>query len=446
MQFLILAIPAALVVLSLWRPVWALAALLAMFPLEILLQSSLPIFADRPALANMGIAGLLVAAVVRRAMSGEPLASHLFTPIYAICVLFYAWGYASALWSPTPGAFLSETLRAAPYWLITLGLAPLLLSRIEDVGRLCSAVIAIGTAIGVLMILNPNMNLVSGRLGIALGADTRGNPLAIGTLGGTIMIMGALTLLTKPAPLFIGLRIAAILVGAALAILSGSRGQMIAAVMAIVVVAPITYRLATARGLLLAGIAGVVFAAGLYIASGRFITRDNEQRWSSESLTTGGFGRLENAADLLSIYASSPAHWIQGLGLSAFGSINSRSGDGYTHVLFADALGEAGVVGATLLATAIVLCIRAGRRMLPLVRDDPPYLANLTVILALLVYHLLLANKEGGLLGSTTLFLFAMILGRVAREYEARLDQAWADDEAFETSEVELFAFAGNER
>ncbi len=411
---------AALVVAAVYSPIWAVTSLVVMYPLEVLLQSSAGIFADRPMLLNVTVAAVLAWAVLKTFLSGGAPTRNLVTPTFIGCLAFYGWGYASGLWSLSEWAFELETVRALPYWPLFLLLAPMLIARIEDVGSLSGATILAGLVIAGLFIVSPDIEVRAARLGIAGLSENRGNPLEIGSLGGNLMLMGALTLLVRPGLLSIGIRSAAMVVGAGLALLSGSRGQLIGAVIAIVAMVPINYRVLSGRGFILTAAAGIIFAGGLMFAVDTFITRDNDRRWEVQSLAFGGSERVENCVDLLAAYAQTPSHWIQGLGLYAFASIESRSGVQYTHVLLADAIGEAGLIGFSLLMFILYSIIRTGLRFEQMVRQDPVARANVCVLLALLIYHFILANKQGNLLGNPLLYTFAIMLARTCREYESR--------------------------
>jgi len=405
---------------SMWSPIWAVTALVVMYPLEVLLQASAAIFVSQAALLNVLVAALLSLAIVRRMISGEPIVRDLATPTFAACVGFYVWGYFSGLWSATEWAFATETVRALPYWPLFLLLAPMLVGRIEEVGTLVGTTMIAGLVVAGLLIVNPNVDLSAARLGIAYGSDNRGNPLELGTLGGNIMLMGALTLLVRPGLTSIGIRSAAIFVGAGLTLLSGSRGQLIGAVVAILAMVPINYRALSTRGFGLTALAGLVFAGGFLFAFDAFVTQENDRRWAVQSLAVGGSGRLENSIDLLTAYASSPANWLQGLGLYGFASVESRSGAPYTHVLLADALGEGGIVGFSILMFILYSVVRIGFRFERMVRHDPVARANVCVLLAMVVYHFFLANKQGNMLGNPLLYTFAIMLARTCREYESR--------------------------
>ncbi|MGA1400006.1 MAG: O-antigen ligase family protein, partial [Phycisphaerales bacterium] len=287
-----------------------------------------------------------------------------------------------------------------------------------------------------LIIFSPQFDLVSGRLGIRLAAGDRTNPLAIGTMGGTLMVVGALTLFSTRNTLGIVYRGSAIVLGAGVGILSGSRGQVVFAALTILLCIPLSYRLANARGFLLTVLSGLGVVGGLYFAASRFIGSDNEDRWRLDELAAGGSGRVDNVLELLTAYVESPAHWVQGLGFTAFGTLNTRSGDPYSHVMTVDALAEGGLIGAALLAWIVLTGFRNGRAISRAVSELPAERAFASVLLGLSLYHFLLANKQGSMLGTPILFGLLILMGRIRNDLDRR-EPIWADEEVPEEFEHE---------
>jgi hypothetical protein len=110
--------------------------------------------------------------------------------------------------------------------------APLLIDDVESLERFLLGFLLIGTCTCVLIILSPGFNVKNGRLGIDIGGGFRTNPLAIGELGGMLLMTGVLC--TRPAGSVVAssvLRTAACLFGGYLALQSGSRGQLIFALL-----------------------------------------------------------------------------------------------------------------------------------------------------------------------------------------------------------------------
>jgi hypothetical protein len=429
-----LAFVSLLFLLSLWRPSWTIAVVLAMFPLEIMLQSGVPLFRDRPMIFNFAVAGLAAVAIVRSVLAGESPLRNLANPATFAALGFYLWGYLSSLWSPDPEIGMSLTVSGVPYWILFLLLAPMLVPRAEILGPMCTSILVVGAATTAVIMVDPNFGFYAGRFGVQISLSERTNPLALGTLGGTMMVIAGLTLFAERTWFGKSWRSVAFTMGAGLCLLSGSRGQMIFAVLVVLAFFPIAYRMRNAKGIALAGLAGVLVAGGLYFAATRFISSENEDRWTAESLTTGGAGRLDNAIELLSAWGSRPEAWVQGLGVSAFQTLNSRSGDRYSHVLIADSLGEVGLVGFTLLMTVLGLTWGNVRRLLALLDLDAATRIGVTLAASLVAYQFLLANKQGSLLGSPILFTLAIMIGRVRKELDARVaaEDPIGDDEHLE--------------
>jgi hypothetical protein len=254
-------------------------------------------------------------AIVRGVLAGESPFRNLANPAMFAAVGFYAWGYLSSLWSPDPEIGMSLTVGGLPYWILFLLLAPMLVPRAEILGPMCTSILVVGAATTAVILVDPNFGFYAGRFGVQISLSERTNPLALGTLGGTMMVIAGLTLFAEKTWFGKAWRSAAFTMGAGLCLLSGSRGQMIFAILVVLCFFPIAYRMRNAKGIALAGLAGVLVAGGLYFAASKFISSDNEDRWTAESLTTGGAGRLDNAIELLAAWGSVMGAGTRRLGL-----------------------------------------------------------------------------------------------------------------------------------
>lgn len=419
---------ALLFAVSIMRPAWAFAVVLSMFPLEIVIQAGSPYFVSKPWVFNVAVAVLAGVAIVRRILGGESPFRNLGTSALVACWGFFVWGCLSTLWAP-PGAEVARlVLTPLPYWIVFIVIAPMMLSRVEELRSVVNALLAVGVFTCLLIVLSPQFDFVSGRLGIRLAGGDRTNPLAIGTMGGTLMIVGALTLFSSRSTWGIAYRGAAIVLGAGVAILSGSRGQVVFAALTILLLIPVSYRIGNVRGFLLTSLAALAVVGGLVFAASKFIGSENEDRWQLRELATGGTGRIDNVVELLTAYVESPGHWLQGLGYTAFGTLNTRSGDPYSHVMTVDALAEGGLIGAVLLGWILVTGWKNGRTIATAVRDLPAERSFAAVLLGLALYYFLLANKQGSMLGTPILFGLLILMGRIRRDLESR-DDLWVDDQ-----------------
>jgi len=397
---------------ALSRPAIALALLVSMFPLEQLLQANVPFFVANSSLFNImcGVMALLATAVhwLRRpdtligAVNGVSL----------VTFGLFLFAAMSILWTRNP-SWAAETVRdGAPYAVVLLLLTPLLVNDINGLRDFAKATLVISLLISLQLLANPNLELYTARLVLEIDASRKSNPLVIGTMGGVMMILAALLQFEKSWKWSL-IRYAAAFVGFGIALLSGSRGQVAFAFMAAVLFFPVSRRLADPRRFLGAAGAGGVLLVATYLGMRVFISADNDARWSSDSLYYGGWGRVENAIDLLAAWIKEPVYFLTGLGYFSFSSIPNRSGDGYSHVMIADALGELGVIGFTLYVTFYVLAVRAVIRVFRTYQDIPDLRSVVATMAALLAFNFFLQNKQGTLFGIDNSWVIAMMFARI---------------------------------
>jgi hypothetical protein len=93
-----------------------------------------------------------------------------------------------------------------------------------------------------------------------------------------------------------------------------------------------------------------------------------------------------------------------------------------------DALAEGGLIGAALLAWIVLTGFRNGRAISRAVSELPAERAFASVLLGLCLYHFLLANKQGSMLGTPILFGLLILMGRIRNDLDRR-EPIWADDE-----------------
>jgi hypothetical protein len=237
------------------------------------------------------------------------------------------------------------------------------------------------------------------------------------------MILGALAGSGGRSRWLLLVRLTAIGIGVVTAILSGSRGQFLFAIVALVVGLPLSRPNLDARRYF----TGVVSAAVLvpiilWIANSVVESGDSSmlKRWSSESSDDGTQGRAANALALLATYLGSPAYWLQGLGFYAFNAMNSF-GEPYTHVLFADIVGEEGLVGIALFAVIIRNATGAAKDLWRWSSGSTEDRRAIATLITLVVYQMLLANKQGNIAQSFVFFGLILIMCRLARRLEQGL-------------------------
>jgi hypothetical protein len=75
----------------------------------------------------------------------------------------------------------------------------------------------------------------------------------------------------------------------------------------------------------------------------------------------------------------------------------------------------------------LVTGFRSARRLIAETDGDPRSRSFAIILGALALYHLLLANKQGGMLGNPMLFAFSIMLARVSLEWHHR----WSEQQHF---------------
>jgi hypothetical protein len=400
--------------IALNRPAWAVAVVLIMFPIEQSLQASSSFFRTHGSLANFSVGSLVVLSLVGAFLRGKLVWSRWITPSLVTTALLYGWAGLSVLWTFSP-EWLAEYIRwTSPYIMVSIGLAPLLVGSLDDLKELRIALLVIGTVVALLIIANPNFQFVEGRLVVNVDVDSRTNPLAIGALGGLLVLLSILGPAKERHQAILVLRIVAFVAGLGLGFMSGSRGEVIAGILGAALFLPMARRINNPAQFF--GTLGVAlaFLVGVLVIRSFFVGADNSERWSSESILFGSAGRLENAVDLGAHYLQRPMFWLIGLGSAAFHDLPTRSGDPYSHVMVADLIFELGLPGVVMAITLALITITRSRSLFAQINDQPESRALVTFLSAFVVYQFVLANKAGIIWAQYDLFFGLCLIGRLS--------------------------------
>lgn len=135
------------------------------------------------------------------------------------------YSFISIAWSPASANALLLVSDGIPYTILYIIIAPIMLGDIKDWNHVVIVAIIFGFIVAIALIFSPEFTIRSGRLGMDFGPKTRSSPLAIGELGGFLMIAAGLLVWRIPNT-WLGLaRIVIVITGVILSIYSGSRGQ-----------------------------------------------------------------------------------------------------------------------------------------------------------------------------------------------------------------------------
>jgi hypothetical protein len=419
MGLIVLSILALLVIGSLFRPLWALTLAMLMYPLEQSLQGSVAQFRAFPPLANYIVAVVVGIAALRAVFRQQrPFLGYL-SRAWIVTIAIYAWSAISLTWTPSmpqAGEMIREGL---PYFILFAIAAPILIDGLDDLCALCGLILVFGSLVAFTIIVNPEFNLKSGRLGLMLTSTVRSSPLAIGELGGTLIIVSALFRASTSAVVLKLLRPFAFVCGAVLALYSGSRGQLLfGAIFALGFypmarpVKRVSSYFASAFGVLLVG--GVLVYLSQLLLEG-----DMLRRWQGDVLSSGIEVRRLNTLDLIRAFATDPAAWVFGLGWNAFSSVTDSSKEPYSHSLLIDLLTELGIPALVAFGLLAIDVFRSSKYLFAKWSADEQRRAAITVFVALALYQFLLVNKQGYLWGVGLSFLHWLILVRVRTRSEA---------------------------
>ena len=397
------------------RPVWGLTFVVLMYAFEQSLQGAVPIFRAQPALANYWTAVVVAISAFTAILRQERPFVGYFSGAWMLSVLIFAWAAASLLWTPSVTA-RGMTTDGIPYFILFLILAPLLVDSTEDLRNFVLLMMWFGTLVASSIIANPEFNIESGRLGLQISFKVRSSPLAMGELGGALVILAALYNPPTRVVLVSVLRLAALVFGTILVLYSGSRGQLIFAALTAIAFFPASRRIKnvfsfffTTFGLVLIAASVILLARLVFRSEGGMV----ESRWNTELLAQGTQVRRENALDLLAAFARTPTAWIFGLGWNAFSFFTKASTEPYSHAILLDILCELGIPAFVAMLAIIWWAAQASIRLFRSVAESPADRSVVTSFIALAAYQVLLSNKQGMLWAAGPLFLHLLVLIRI---------------------------------
>ena len=392
---------------------WALALAVTMFTFEQALQAASPIFIERSTLCNLIVATVIGLSIVREMFSNKTIFLGFIDPSIVCTFIIYFWSALTLSWTPANAAF-EIVVWGIPYFLLFLCAAPFLLIDIESAGSFMRSILYLGVLVLVVLIINPEFTFMSGRLGIQLSGVSRSNPLAIGELGGTLIIVASLLRIGPTQWLLNLARLVAFGLGALISLQSGSRGQLAFAVILAVLFFPVSKQIKSFKNFIgtIVGV-GVIFPA-IYFLATKFMYTDVLNRWNAEDLAGGTGVRILNIIDLLLAWVQSPFAWFVGLGFNAFSAVTSAgSREGYSHNMSIDILTELGIPMFVLYLVIIYISIRHSLWLFQRFKEQPLERASISVLLALFVYQLLLVNKQANLWGNQMFFFYVILLARL---------------------------------
>jgi hypothetical protein len=407
---------------------WAATLVALMFALEQGLQASSGFFISNVQFVNVFVGLVTVVSVATIVLRRPDELRHTVTFPLVATLIIYLWSAASMAWSPSTLHGPNFVRGGIPYIILFVILGPMLVPNIERMGGLMRLTLYMGSVLVTLLVANPNLTFYSGRLGLQIEGSVRSNPLAIGELGGSLILLATLLREGPRQWLMNGARIVAFLVGGLLALQSGSRGQLIFAVGLALVLLPVSKRIKNIFQFIATLIAVVVVVPLIVWLAQTFLYADVLGRWDTEQLSGGFAVRVLNDLDLIAVWAGNPVAWLAGLGFNAFAVVTTAGAkEHYPHNIFVELLAEGGLVMFVLLILVLLRTFRDGLWLFRRHSEQPVERATVSALLAMALYFFLIANKQNNLWGQGPMFMYCCMIARM----KARTEEADALDPNF---------------
>lgn len=400
-------------VLSLLRPGWALALVLSMYTAEQALQASSGVFVRFTWLANLciaAVAGISALGCLQR--QEQPFVGYA-NRVWLVLMGLYVWSSVSLLWTPSFESALGFTTWGLPYLILFMLASPLLIDGLDDLKAFLGAYVVWGTVLALVILANPAFEIRDGRTTISIAASLRSNPLATGEHGGLLMVICVLLRPESRPTLWAVVRVIGFLAGLVLALRSGSRGQLVFAGVASIVLLPFVQRSRNVFAFLGTVTLVSILLFGALLIAGQVLDFEGLKRWDASTLLTGSAVRSSNALDILGAFARDPVAWLTGLGFNAFPFYSPAVTEGYSHTLFVDVLTELGLPVFLVFLWALWITFGSLRSVANAAPTESGRVSML-VLAALLLYEVLLVNKQGNLWLAFPFFLLAAIAQRIA--------------------------------
>jgi hypothetical protein len=440
MQAAFLSAFAIACLLGVLRPAFAFVLVLLMHPLEQVLQAHCPILVSTAlgaSAVNYAVGFTSILACTHLLIRRPGILRRAVSPSTACILALLAWAAISLLWSPGRADGLEMLQENLPYVVLVVMLAPILLGDVNDLRTAHGGILLLGVILCAFVAFSPAFTSRYGRIGFAFAGGARSNPLAIGELGGTVLLVAAtirgVHLLGIP---LLPLRLLAVILGAIVAVKSGSRGQLAFSVVVAVAFVPIAAPIRNVGAFISSAVLVGVVAYAVDFMLTTELQGFDARRFSANELLYGdssASGRLRNVIILFKEWASSPTALFIGLGYSAFSALPGSAFEMYSHVMFADALFELGIPGLALSAAALLLAARSGFGLFRTHRHQPAERASVAILCALLCYHILLVNKQGAIWGIPIYFAILGVMNRLwlrCRDTEDDATLLYEDDDA----------------
>lgn len=423
--------------IALVRP-WFCFVLVCCFPIiEGVIQSYIPFFAsegNRP-LINYMVALLASTTVVVRFFREPGSFRNAVNPILVLVILIQLMSYLALTWTSDFSNGLTLTWSRAPYSLLYIVVAPLLISTLPELGKTRVPFIFIATSALVMLMLSPNVRFEGERLVNAISSSESTGTLINGELGVMVIIFVALTTYAGTRKLVFPLAALAGFIGLGMGLYTGARGQVLAGILVIFLFFPVARRIRSLGNFMATSLGLLIFLLIIMFAIQFFITGDNADRWSYESLASAG-GRGEIAIESISSWVTRPSAWLLGSGTGSFMTLDTEHIYPHNHII--ELLIEVGIVGLGIYLTMLYLLVRYALQLYRTYRDDDSIRPIVALLLGICLFVFILSLKQGSVHAPGRPFLWFLLLGRLGAREVQNAGFASAEEEDIDEEDSDL--------
>ena len=212
-----------------------------------------------------------------------------------------------------------------------------------------------------------------------------------------------------------------------MAILSGSRGQVVLGVLVVGMLYPFAREIKDMKTFFSLFFGLGLFFALVYFTVSFFISGDNIDRWTGDSLSGGVQGRLELVRVTIIPWLNNPSQWLFGRGAGAFLTLGLE--DAYPHNHPIEVITELGLIGFTMYVAILFLTTKYAIEIFRSSKGSIDNRSSATILIGIALFGFLLTLKQGSIHNGGADMMLFIVIARIAL-----LDRetSHADDEAFE--------------
>jgi hypothetical protein len=384
-----------------------------LFPLQQLLWATSGLFFANRTLPNFIVATAVGLCLTREFITSARSFAGAWTVTLVASLSLYVWAALTLIWSPSYASGSELMFQGIPYVILMVILVPLAVNGLGQIAALRKGILVFGTATLATISISPEFTYWGGRLVFQFSSEARTNPLALGELGGLMLLAATLDSTERRTLGNRLLRGTAITVGLIGMLQSGSRGQLVGAVLTAIAFIPVARSIVNFRRFATTALVVLTLLVVVPLLASKLLEATALNRWDAADIQGASAGRLENILDIFNVWARNPLAWIIGLGANAFSTVTDAGSEGWIHNLPAEITFEYGAIGVLLFGVAITSAFRDSVWLFGRFREDPSKRADLAFLLGATAFELFLTQKQSHLWGDISLFALMCIISRL---------------------------------